>query len=210
MKREINLDTWVRKEHYAFFSRFEEPFFGVTVNVDGTQAYREAKESGQSFFLLYLYRALKAANRIEPFRYRIADQKVWVYDKVGASPTINRPDGTFGFAYMDFYEDEAQFYTAASEETERVRSSNGLMPAVSSENVIHFSALPWFSFTAVSHARCFSFPDSCPKIAFGKLEEQQGKQIMPVSVHVHHALMDGHHVAQFIETFQQLLNGASL
>lgn len=210
MKQEINLDTWARKEHYAFFSRFEEPFFGVTVNVDCTQAYREAKENGQSFFLLYLCRALKAANRTEPFRYRISDQSVWVYDKVDASPTINRPDGTFGFAYMDFYEDEGQFYTAALQETERVRSSNGLMPAVSGENVIHFSALPWFSFTAVSHARCFSFPDSCPKISFGKLEEQAGKQVMPVSVHVHHALMDGYHVAQFIETFQQLLNGASL
>jgi chloramphenicol O-acetyltransferase type A len=29
---------------------------------------------------------------------------------------------------------------------------------------------------------------------------------MPVSVHVHHALMDGFHVGQFVEAFQDILN----
>ena len=31
---------------------------------------------------------------------------------------------------------------------------------------------------------------------------------MPVSINVHHALMDGYHVGLFIEKFQKLLNGS--
>jgi chloramphenicol O-acetyltransferase type A len=81
-----------------------------------------------------------------------------------------------------------------------------LTPAVSGENVIHFSAVPWLHFTAVSHARCFSFADSCPKITFGKIKVEDGKKIMPVAVHVHHALVDGYHVGLFIDKFQALMN----
>ena len=39
----IDIATWNRKEHFEHFSAFDDPFFGVTVNVDCTRAYREAK-----------------------------------------------------------------------------------------------------------------------------------------------------------------------
>ncbi|MBZ4190324.1 chloramphenicol acetyltransferase [Niabella beijingensis] len=208
MRTRINLDNWNRKDHFLFFKQFEEPFFGVTLEADCTRAYARAKQQGGSFFLFYLYAALKAANETEPFRYRIHGEDVYSYDVVHASPTINRPDGTFGFAYLDYNPDEMLFYRQAQPVLETVRQSKGLVPAVSGENVIHFSALPWLNFTALSHARCFHFPDSCPKISFGKLAGPQGEKRMPVSVHVHHGLMDGYHVGQFADRFQQLLDEA--
>lgn len=208
MKKLIVLDKWDRKEHFLFFSKFEEPFFGLTVKVDCTTAYQKAKEKGVSFFLYYLYRALKAANEVENFRYRIIENQPYDFTTVNASPTINRPNGTFGFAYMDYFEDEKQFYEKALQEIENVKRTNSLLPAVSSENVIHFSAIPWLDFTSISHARSFSHPDSCPKISFGKMTENNGAKEMPVSIHGHHALMDGYHVGLFIDKFQDLLNNA--
>ena len=206
MRTLINIDNWNRKEHFLFFSKFEEPFFGVTVKVDCTTAYLKAKEKGISFFLYYLFRALKAANEVENFRYRIIENQVYDFATVNASPTINRPDGTFGFAYMDYFEDEKQFNEKALKEIENVKSTNSLLPAVSGENVIHFSAIPWLDFTSISHARSFSHPDSCPKISFGKMTENNGVKEMPVSIHGHHALMDGYHVGLFVEKFQSLLD----
>lgn len=206
MKKEINIAEWSRKDHFLFFSQFEEPFFGATVHIDCTLAYRHAKEQKHSFFLHYLHRALKAANTVEAFRYRILDKKVYVFDRVNASPTINRPNGTFGFAYLDYEEDENSFYERATQGIERVQQSEGLIPAVSGENVIHFSAIPWLDFTSLSHARSFTFPDSCPKISFGKVTEQNGVKTMPVSVHVHHGLADGYHVGLFVEEFRRLMN----
>ena len=206
MKKLIDLDNWNRKEHFLFFSKFEEPFFGVTVKVDCSTAYQKAKEKGVSFFLYYLYRALKTANKIENFRYRIIENQPYDFATVNASPTINRPDGTFGFAYMDYFEDEKQFYEKALQEIENVKNTNSLLPAVSGENVIHFSAIPWLDFTSISHARSFSHPDSCPKISFGKMTDNNGAKAMPVSIHGHHALMDGYHVGLFVDKFQDLLN----
>ena len=33
----IDIATWNRKEHFEHFSAFDDPFFGVTVNVDCTR-----------------------------------------------------------------------------------------------------------------------------------------------------------------------------
>ncbi|WP_410222486.1 CatA-like O-acetyltransferase [Pedobacter sp.] len=206
MKTLVNIEQWIRKEHFRFFSQFEEPFFGVTVTIDCTIAYQKAKATGRSFFLYYLYRALKAANEIENFRYRIIDQEVYLFDQVNASPTIARANGTFGFAYMDYSTDEELFYHKALEETEQVKAATGLLPSASGENVIHCSALPWLDFTSLSHARSFSFPDSCPKISFGKMTINGEIRTMPISVHVHHGLADGYHVGLFVERFQELMD----
>ncbi len=206
MKTLIDIENWNRKEHFLFFSKFEEPFFGVTVSVDCTKAYSKAKEENISFFLYYLYRALKAANEVENFRYRIIENQAYEFPVVNASPTIDRPDGTFGFAYMDYFEDSNKFYQNALQEIQNVKSTNSLLPAISGENVIHFSAIPWLDFTSMSHARSYSYPDSCPKISFGKVTENDGIKKMPVSIHVHHGLMDGYHVGLFVDRFQKLLD----
>jgi chloramphenicol O-acetyltransferase type A len=206
MKKLINVDNWVRKDHFNLFSKFEEPFWGVTVSIDCTRAYQKAKEKGQSFFLYYLYRALQAANEIENFRYRISSGKVYLHDQVSVATTVNRPNGTFGFAYFNHFADEQEFCTQAKVNMEATRQSTGLVPSAEGGNEIHFSAIPWLNFTAISHARYFGFPDSCPKISFGKMTETDGQRAMPVSIHVHHGLADGYHVGLFVERFQELMN----
>lgn len=206
MKTKLTIETWKRKSQFNFFKQFEEPFFGVTVPVDCTFAYDIAKAMNASFFLYYLHKSLTAANKTEPFKYRIDGNDVIVYDKVNASPTINRPDGTYGFSYMDYEESFNSFVAAAQNEIERVQQTEGLIPASSSENVIHYSSMPWINFTSLSHARRFSTGDSIPKISFGKMTVENGKRIMPVSIHVHHALMDGYDVAKYIDLFQELMN----
>ena len=205
-KQLIDLDSWNRKDHFHFFSQFDEPFFGITTELNCTVAYQYCKLKQISFFLYYLYQALAAAQEIENFKYRIVDGKVYLFDQINASPTIMRPDGTFGFSYMDFSKDFEEFYTRALAVREAVQAGSGLVPAVSGENVIHFSTLPWIRFTAVSHARNFSFPDSAPKVTFGKLTILGDQRVIPVSVHAHHGLVDGYHVGLYFDELQRRLN----
>lgn len=205
MKTKVDLDTWYRKQHFAFFNAFEEPLFGATANVDVTIAYQKAKEQGVSFFLYYLHCILTAANSITEFKYRVEDGDVYLYDEINTSTTVSRPDTTFGFSYIDYKPGFAEFITAAQMEIERVKNTEGLelRPVF---NVLHVSAIPWINFTGLTHARSFTFKDSMPKISLGKITELDGKKMMPVSVTVHHGLADGRHVGQFIDLFQQLLN----
>lgn len=204
----LDLDTWNRKEHFEFYRRFEEPFHGICVEIDCTCAYDAAKRNGASFFLYYIHRSLIAANEIKPFCYRIDGDSVDIYEKVHAAPTIGRDDGTFGFGFMEYKDNFEEFEALAKIEIERVRKGSGLMfnEKTGSSNTIHYSALPWTPFTALSHARSFSHPDSNPKISFGKMHSVDARRIMPVSIHVHHALIDGYHVGQYVERFQQLMD----
>lgn len=205
MKQKINIENWVRKDHFLFFKNFDEPFYGVCVTIDCTKAYQRAKELNTSFFLYYLHKSTLAANRVEAFRYRIEDNDVYLYETNDPEATIDRPNGTFGFSHMDFHEDYNHFAVEASKVVNRVRNST-TMELCAAVNAIHYSAVPWINFTSISHARNFSRQDSCPKISFGKMTENKGKRTMPVSVHVHHALVDGFQVGQYIDEFQKLMN----
>jgi len=205
-KHKIDIGSWARKAHFHFFRKFEDPFYGVCVSVDCTKAYCFAKEQGMSVFLFCLHKSLAAAHRIDPFKYRIEQDEVFAYEQIDAASTIARSNGTFGYGHIDYAEDLGAFLEGANREVERVRASDDLAPAEPS-NVILYSALPWIDFTSLSHARMFSMPDSRPRISFGKITEHGGKRSMPVSIHVHHALIDGVDVGRYIDCFQELLNG---
>jgi len=206
MKQKLNLETWNRKEHFLFFKQMEEPFFGVTITVDCTKSYEKAKEMGVSFFTYYLHKTLVAVNSIEPFRYRIIDNEVYIFDRIDVSSTILREDKTFGFSQIEYSKDLNQFAENTKNEITRIQSTTGLFTREYSENLIHFSALPWINFTSFSHARSFTWPDSCPKISFGKMMEENGKKTMSMSIHVHHGLIDGYHVGEFVELFQNIMD----
>lgn len=208
MKTYLDLEHWPRKEHFHFFRKFDEPFFGAVVEIDCTKAYENAKAFGVSFFLYYLHKTLVAVNAVEAFRYRIEDDKISIHDRVDASATISREDGSFGFSLIEFDTDFETFSKNALAEIARVKNTPGLFTrSFDEDNLIHFSAIPWVDFTSLSHARSFAFPDSCPKVSFGKMGvSDSGKRTMPMSVHVHHALMDGLHVGQFVDCFQHEMN----
>ena len=208
MMKKLDINQWNRKAHFDFFKAYDQPFFGITAMVDVTKAYRAAKQQQVSFFLYYLHKALLAINSIEEFRYRITQpNEVIIFDAIRAGATINRPDGTFSFSYLDFYPEFNAFNVHARSVIDEIRKTSGLPHTDRSQDVAYFSAIPWLKFTAIEHAMNSRVPDSVPKIAFGKYEEQNGCLQMPVAVHVHHALMDGVHVARYFELLQQLLNG---
>ncbi len=208
MRQELNLDNWNRKEHFHFFSSFDEPFFGIVANLDCTQAYVNAKKSGTSFFLYYLHKTLQAVNAIEEMRYRIEDGKVYVYDKINVSPTLTRTDTTFGFGFVEYHADFDAFVAGVKAEMEAVQASTGLRLSDQTAriDVIHFSAIPWVPFTGLTHARHFAYKDSVPKISIGKYITQDDKKWLPVAVNVHHGLMDGYHVGEFFEELQRAFN----
>lgn len=205
MKTKINIQTWNRKEHFLFFKQMEEPFFGITTTIDCTKGYEEAKKLGVSFFVYYLHKTLVAVHAVENFRYRIDNDEVVLYETICASATVMRADKTFGFSYMEFADNIHEFADIVATEIDRIQHTTGIFTREYPENIIHFSALPWVDFTSISHARSFTWPDSCPKISFGKMTDQNGKKTMALSVHVHHGLVDGYHVGLFLEKLQELL-----
>jgi chloramphenicol O-acetyltransferase type A len=206
LKTIINTKNWNRKEHYEFFSQFEEPFFSITCTIDMTKAYKQAKQLNIPFFIYYLHKSILAINTIENFKYRIEDGNVHCYDEIHASATIIRADKTFGFSLMNYIEGVHDFKIMAEQEMERIQQTPGLFTREFPKNVIHFSAIPWINFTSLTHARSFSFPDSCPKISFGKLMTLGTKKNISMTIAAHHGLVDGYHMGLLVDELQRLLD----
>ena len=207
MKR-IDFDTWNRREHFEFFSKFNEPYFGTTVAVDCTSCYQKAQADGASFFSRYLHASIQAVNSVENFRFRIIDKEVVQFDAIHASAALARADHTFAFSFVEYTDDFDTFSIDLQHEVDMVKSGTGLRLTDNSmrKDTVHYSIIPWLKFTGLSHARHFEHEDSSPKITFGKLHAIEGRKWMPMSTHVHHALMDAYHVGQYVEAFQALLN----
>jgi len=205
LKKELDIYRWNRKHHFNHFNALADPYFAVTIPFDVTLAYKKSKDTGSSFFAIYLHDCMKAINAVENFKYRIVDNQVFEYDVIHASATLSRADNTFGFSFINFSESFKEFNTNIQNEKQRINDSTELYPPVNGLNCIHCSALPWFSFT--SQKEPFSgIKDSVPKFAFSKTYKKNDLLMMNVGVHVNHALIDGYHVGQFAERFQTNLN----
>lgn len=205
MKKRIDVANWARREHFEHFRRYEEPYHGVVFEVDMTATYEAAKARGQSVFLHYLYRTVRAAQAVEAFRLRLEGEAVYCYERLHAGSTLARRDHTFGFGFIPYHEEVDVFVANGLQEMARIEATTGLAMDEHTPrlDVIHCSPLPWLPFTGLTHARPFHRPDSVPKISFGKLQKRQGHVWLPVAVNVHHALVDGYHVGLFYEALQR-------
>lgn len=208
MPKILDIENWNRKDQFFFFKNYDNPFFNICADLDVTALVQFVKDQRLSFFSASLFLSLKAANEIQQFRYRIREQKVIIHDIVHAGSTVlNGDKETFSFCYFDYFPDFNQFDSHVSQKLKDNQANGGkLDPQDFRDDLIHYSVIPWIAFTSVSHPRKFHQADSIPKIVFGKYHNVGDQMKMPISVQAHHALMDGIHVARFLDLFQDYMN----
>ncbi len=198
-----------RRDAFVFYRRFTQPFFSVCVAVDVTALKPALREAGfGSITLATHFVALRLADRIEPWRARLdASGEPWLYDTVHASTTVLRPDGSFGFATLMNTARFADFCTAGATALEAARrAEQAFLPLNDDLALIHCTTLPWLHFTQFSHARQVGGSDSCPKLAFGRIDTgADGVARLPLAIDAHHALMDGRHVGEFVQGFESAM-----
>ena len=206
MANYLDIEQWKRKEHFQFYKNFDDPFFNICAEVEIAPALAHIQKHGFSFFIAYLYLALKSANAIPEFHYRLRGDQVLVHETIHAGSTILNPDQTFGFCYFDYRPNFRQFHDEAAVKLQGyAAASTKLEPRDERDDLMHCSVIPWISFTSFAHAKRFHTQNYVPKIVFGKYSGDANHASMPVSVEVHHALMDGLHVGKFFELLQEFL-----
>jgi chloramphenicol O-acetyltransferase type A len=205
MSRYLDLATWPRRQLYDFFINYSNPYFNVCTQVDVTNLKALVKARDIRFSLAIHYFALRIANEVEPFRYRLKDDGVFVYDVIDGGTTVMLPNETFVYAYFGYHRDFNQFIEEMGQSLDTVINGSGELKPTMRDDVIYNTTLPWISFTSFSHARTFGRGESIPRFVFGKFTNQNGRLLMPFSVEVHHALMDGLHVGRYLGNLEQAL-----
>src|SRR5260370_5076651 len=159
---------------------------------------------GVSVSLAYHYFALRAANEIETFRYRLKDGKVIVHEVINGGTTVLLPNESFTYAYFNYHEDFEKFSFETGQAIKKVQAEGALKPTMR-DDLIYFTTLPWVSFTSFAHARTRGRGESIPRIAFGKFVAENVRMMLPISVEVHHALMDGLHAGRYLNRLEEVL-----
>ncbi len=205
--RAIDLKRWKRREHFLLYRKYAQPFFTVCVEVDVTRLWDRSHEThGPSFFLGSIYLMLKAANETDAFRLRLRKRGVWMHDRVAVGPTIAREDGTFAFARLEFDDRFERFAAEGERAIVESRTRKALAPKKEAQDdIVYQSTLPWLRFSAFTNAMPGG-NDSIPRVVFGQSARQGQAVKMPVGIEVHHAVVDGVDVAQFVERFQNALD----
>ncbi len=203
----LDLESWPRRAAFDFFRGFDIPCFNICARVDVTLLKRAVRERGVgSLSLAYHFMAIRLANEIAPFRYRLDGEGVRVHDQVHGSTTVLREDDSFGFATLEHQLGYAVFAAQGAMAIAQARRSGApFEPATLGTATLHMTTLPWMHFSSYSNARQWGPNESIPKIAFGRIDADGERLWMPLSVEVHHALMDGLHVGRFIQGFESAL-----
>lgn len=205
MPKYLDLETWARRDLFEFFRGYQNPYFNICTQLDVTELMRVLRDRpGVSVSLAYHYFALRIANEIEPFHYRLEGDRVVIHEVINGGTTVLLPNETFTYAYFDYHEDFDRFISEASEAIEKVRSEGSLKPTMR-DDLMYCTVVPWVSFTSFAHARTPGRGESIPRIAFGKFLRDGDQIRLPISVEVHHALMDGLHVGRFFMSLEEAL-----
>jgi chloramphenicol O-acetyltransferase type A len=210
MTKYLDLQSWARREIFEFYRGFDKPYFNVCVRLDVTgllSCLRQSTPPGSkpNVSLAYHYFALRVANEVEAFRYRLLDGKVVVHPIIHAGTTVLLPSGSFTLAYFDYHQDFAKFIVEARSAVDQARGEGRFLPRSEHDARIHFTTLPWVAFTSFSHARNWGQEDSVPKIAFGKFTHEHERALLPFSIEVHHALVDGSDVGRYLAQLEAAL-----
>jgi chloramphenicol O-acetyltransferase type A len=199
MMKYLDVANWSRRELFDFFIDYSNPYFNICTRVDVTELLAFVRERDIKVSLAVHYFALRIANEIEPFRYRLKDRQVVIYDVVNGGTTVLLPNESFSYAYYDYQRDFEKFVTDMGKAIDELRAGSGALKPTMRDDVIYHTTLPWIAFTSFAHARNKGRGESIPRFVFGKFMQENGRLMMPISVEVHHALMDGLHVGRFFD-----------
>ncbi len=210
MITKIELENWKRREHFEFFYRMDYPQYNICANINVTHFLRFVKENKLPFYYAMIYASTKVTDECENFRYRVREGKqVVLHDKLHPSFTdmsADADDDLFKFVTLDLEGSLFDFIKNAKELSARQKLYFDYEPLTGRDDFIYITCIPWISFTHLSHTISINRNDAVPRISWGKYFEQDGKTLLPFSVQVHHAFVDGVHVGRYFEKLQKYLD----
>lgn len=203
--KKISFTNPHRKKHFQFFNGMNHPHFSITANVEVTDILPHCKRSGIPVHSGLVYLISRAANQVTEFRHRIRGEEVVEHKYVHPSFTVpTTGTDVFSFCTVTYHPEAGIFLKEAAARIDEMKTNPVMEDEPGRDDYLFLSAIPWIRFTAIQHAMHYHPHDSVPRISWGKIFDEGDKKMMPLSVQVHHALMDARHVGVFYENFEKL------
>ncbi len=202
-KHRIDLTRYSRRGLFEAFRDRDMPCFSLTCNLDIAPLLARLRVSGHRFFITMSYILSVAVNQVPELRHRLIDGDLYELERVDPGFTVLLADKTFSFCDAVFHRDFATFCADAERRIAAARARPDHATG-DKHHMFFITSLPWLSFTALTHPYDAAYA-SIPVLTLGKYFQQGGQVLLPLAVQVHHALVDGWHVARFYEEVNGLV-----
>ncbi|MBR7799329.1 CatA-like O-acetyltransferase [Undibacterium fentianense] len=204
--KKIDISTWNRREHFAFFRKVDLPFYNVNTPVDITGLPEFVKSKSISLNSTLIYLTIQSMNQIENFRYRIRDDAVFLHDAVHPSFThLKKGEDLFRIITMDCGNDLMQFDRDLKQAVAESTSYFNFSSAEGRDDLVFVSSLPWIAFTGLDHTLSLNRDDAIPRVSWGRFLIRDGQTMLPFNIRVNHVFVDGLHVGLFFDEFARQL-----
>ncbi len=206
-----DMDTWDRAEIFCHFIDELRCVMSMTVELDVTAFVNALKKRGCSFYPSMLWVVSAAVNQREELRMGYNAQGeagTWTF----VSPYyahFHKEDERFVKLVTVYSPCFETFYQRFCEDKRRFATYRGFEQTEIPPNTFDVSCLPW------THYRSFDMhvfdkgTYLAPVITWGRYLEKEGRLMLPLSLNLHHAAGDGHHLCRFfsdVETWMQALS----
>jgi len=204
--REIDIESWDRREHYRFFRNVAYPVYNVCFDLDATEALDLARARGISFNATMIHLSMRAVNSCENFRYRARGDRVVLHGRLHPVFADLAPGSDlFKLVVVDLEDDLEAFAARARAASLGQTEYFPLRELAGRDDFVFLSALPWIPFTGLDHTVNLARDDAIPRISWGKYRADGARIMLPYNVQVNHQFVDGVHVGRFKETLDRLI-----
>ena len=203
--RVIELQSWPRREHFRLYSEMEFPHVGICAQVDITDLWAKRSQIDATPTIILVYVITKAANRVPELRQRIRGEQVVEHNIAHPLITVLGGDDVFGVTPLTYDPHFTTFASQAAESIARARERPSMADfphdqegKFARDDLLSITVIPRLAFTSFSLTRRPQV-DSIPLLGLGKVLNERDRHRLPFFVNVHHALVDGLHISQFVE-----------
>lgn len=207
----IDINHWERKEVFQFYKDMDFPMYSMTFELDVTHFYKHIKQEKKSFYFSFMHLLIHQMNQITNFKYRFLEDKPCLCDSIHPSFTdLIKGKDLFKIVTVDYCEDVDDFIDIAKRSSDEQGESFINLTHEVRQDLVYITTFPWASYKQVTFAHNQDAHDAIPRITWGKFENINGKMMMPFTVAVHHAFVDGLHVGKLISNLQNSLSNYTI
>lgn len=206
----IDMQTWPMAQSFYYYTKMAPTTYTINVSIDVTATRKILKDEGYHFFPAYLYLVTRAlAEQREMCVAQQGDVLGYWEHLTPLYPVFHADTKTTSLLWTAYDADFRSFNERYLQDKAQFSSQHGILTAKGTPpaNAYVISCIPWFSFNSFSlhnHGiQDYYFP-SLEAGAFTQTAD--GQTVMPLSITVHHATVEGYHLKLFLERLQQMIS----
>lgn len=178
-----------------------------TVKMDVTKVLEKCYNEKLNFQAVMLHRIYRAINQVDNFKYDLLDGKLIKWDKIVPTfSSMNKNNKLFFTLYADMQENEIDYNEVYKDTVNKYATSTTIVPQGELPgNVFNVSCIPWLHFEHFSSNSKSMENNIVKMITIGKYEQVNDRYVLPITLQVSHAVVDGYHASLFFEKLREEL-----